>query len=125
MRRIEFACAVLAVALFSALALKAQTEPKLATRIIQALQDKEPCWNPVVGIEGGRVPVVPSEKTVIVASWYCKQAGGSPEGVAVSVYQVESTTEAKEWLQFIGKGRVAQGWTVRSYHIGDEGYLAE
>ena len=45
------------------------------------------------------------------------------EDVNVSVYSVESHGEAAPWLGGVRNWRVAAGWQVSTYRIGDEGYL--
>ena len=125
MNRAQILCFVFCVTLCSSMAGAGQDESLLESRIAQALKDKEPCWKPIAVIESGRVPLVPSEKRILVATYECEQLGGAREGVNVSIYSVENTEQATEWLRPIRSKQVAPGWRISSYHIGDEAYLAK
>ncbi len=94
-------------------------------RILRALEHREPGCKGIVGIESGRVPMVRSAKTILVATWYCDDSGGLSEGVTLSVYRVENPAEATTWLKPIRNSVVAEGWKVDKYDMGDEGYNAK
>ena len=47
------------------MAARAQNESSLSSRVIGALQAKEPDWKPIATIQN-RVPLVASEKTILV-----------------------------------------------------------
>jgi hypothetical protein len=114
----------MACILCASVSLKAQDEPPLGLQIRQALKAKEPTWKYVAGIESGRVPIVPSERTVLVGQWQHNQKDRRQENIAINIYQVESRAEAIKWLKPTGNGQVAMGWRVDRYKIGEEGYLA-
>ena len=117
-------CVSIAFILCASVSLKAQDEQPLGLQIRQALEAKEPTWKYVDGIESGRVPIVPSERTALVGQWQHKQKDGRQENIAISIYQVESRAEAIKWLMPTGNGQVAPGWRVDRYKIGEEAYLA-
>jgi hypothetical protein len=49
---------------------------------------------------------------------------GKRERVDVQIFEVGSRTDAKMSLSPVRNGRVARGWKVEKFKIGDEGYLA-
>jgi hypothetical protein len=125
MKRSEMACVLFALVLCSSIPVEGQGESVLASRITQALKKKEPSWNPIVGVESGRIPLVPSEKRILVATWEGGQPGGIRESVLVRIYEVESPEQAIRWLGPARNKQLAAGWRTYSYRIGDEGYLAK
>jgi hypothetical protein len=124
MRKIEILCVVLGLLCFSTF-VEAQKEPSLESRLTEAIKTKEPGWTFVVAIESARVPIVPSEKRILVAIWNSPSASKVSENVEVHIYQVENSKEAAAWLNPVRSGQVAAGWMVSSYRIGDEGYVSE
>jgi hypothetical protein len=64
---------------------------------------------------------LPSERRILTAWWVNPKSRS--EDVNVSVYRVESHGEAAPWLGGVRNWRVAAGWQVSTYRIGDEGYL--
>jgi len=104
-----------------AMAAKAQTPPAIAVRITDAVKAKEPTWQWVSAIQSGRVPVVPSEKTILVGSW---NADGQRSIAHIAVYEVGNLEDAKMWLRGVREGRVYPGWHVAPYAIGDEGFVS-
>jgi len=117
-------CVSIACIFCASVSLNAQDEPPLGLQIRQALNAKEPTWKYVAGIESGRVPIVPSERRVLVGQWQHKHKDGRQENIVINIYQVESHAEAIKWLKPTGNGQVATGWRVDRYKIGEEGYLA-
>jgi len=103
---------------------KGQNESPVASKINAVLKVKEPGWTFVGAIESGRVPIVPSEKRILVGTWESPKVDGASENVQVSIYEVENLAEAAAWLKPVRSGQVATGWKISSYRIGDEGYLA-
>lgn len=117
-------CVYIAFILWASVSTKAQDEPPLGLQIRQALEAKEPTWKYVAGVESGRVPIVPSERTVLVGEWQHKLKDRRRENIDIRIYQVESQAEAIKWLKPASNGQVATGWRVKMYKIGEEGYLA-
>ena len=118
-------CCTLILMLSASAALQAQDESPLARQIRRTLADKEPVWRYVAAIQSGRIPLVPSEKRVLVGQWERKLRGGSRESIGVRIYGVENASEAVKWLSPLRRGPVASGWKVGRYDMGDEGYIAE
>ena len=108
---------------FSSFGISAQNEPSLSVRIVNALKVKEPNWKYIAAFESGRVPLVPSERRIIVGVWQGPKSHS--QYVVVSVYSVENREEAAKWLQPVRDKHVADGWQVSPFQIGDEGYLSK
>ncbi len=122
MRHVELLCLTFGLVLCSSLAVKGQNEPSLSSRIMEVLKAKESGWRPIATIEN-RIPLVPSEKTILAVMWESPKSRS--EDVSVSVYGVSNLGEAAAWLRPVRSGRVAPGWQVSVYQIGDEGYLSK
>jgi hypothetical protein len=122
MRRIKVFCFALWLALCFSIAVNGQNEASLSSRIVEALKAKEPGWKPIATIEN-RMPLVPSERRIFTAVWASPKSRS--EDVHVSVYGVENHGEAAAWLGPVRNRQVAAGWQVRTYQIGDEGYLSK
>ena len=110
------------LAICSSMPAKAQNEPSLASRILEALRAKEPGWKPIAIIEN-RALLVPSERSIVYAVWVNPKAHS--EDVNVSVYSVENREEAVAWLRPVRDKQLAAGWQSSRYPIGDEGYLSK
>jgi hypothetical protein len=104
---------------------KAQDESPLIVRVERIIENKEPNWRYIRGIQSGRVPRVPSEKILVTSLWERKRKNGKREGVSVNIYEVSSAVEAGSWLSPIKAGEGASGWKVEKYQIGDEAYLSK
>jgi len=111
------------LAVFSSVVTNPQNDSSLATRIEKALKAKEPDWRYVGAIESGRVPLVPSERRIITGTWSGPKSRS--QDVDIFVYSVESREEAAAWLRPVRDKRVAEGWQVNVFQIGDEGYLSK
>jgi len=90
---------------------------------MDALKAKEPNSKYIAAIESGRVPLVPSERRIIVGVWQGPKSRS--QDVVISVYRVENREEAAKWLQPVRDKHVAAGWQVSAFQIGDEGYLSK
>ena len=124
MRRVEILCFALGLALCCTMTEEGQNQSSVASKITDVLKAKEAGWTFVDAIESGRVPIVPSEKRILVGIWESPKLDGVSENVQVSIYEVESPAEAAVWLKPVRNGQAASGWKISSYRIGDEGYLA-
>jgi hypothetical protein len=124
MLRVKVLCLVLTLLFCASKMVDAQSESPLAIRIEQTIRRKEPGWKVSRGIQSGRVPIVPSERTLVATSWERKLKSGGRESVSLNVYEVESSTEAARWLRPIGEGKVASGWRVEKVGIAEEAYLS-
>jgi len=123
-KQVKKLCVSVTFILCYLISVKAQDEPSLGLQIRQAVKAKEPAWKFIAGIESGRVPVVPGERTVLVGEWRHNFKNGRQENIDIHVYRVESQAEAIKWLKPIADGQVAAGWRIDGYKIGAEGYLA-
>jgi hypothetical protein len=106
----------------SSMPTKTQSEPSLASRILEALRDRDPGWKRIALIEN-RPLLVASERAIIFAVWVNPKSHS--EDVNVYVYSVESREEAVAWLRPVRDKQVAPGWQSSTYAIGDEGYLSK
>jgi hypothetical protein len=104
--------------------LKAQSESSLVSRVEQVIRNREPEWKSSRGIQSGRVPTVSSERTLLTSLWERKLKNGGRQSISVNLYEVESPSEAAIWLSPIGEGKIAAGWSVEKFEIGDEAYLS-
>ena len=78
-------------------------------------------WEWIPAIQSGRIPIVPSEKRLLVGIW--RPAGQDYlEGVSVSVYRVANVKDAQRWIK---PNPLPEGWRRRSYNIADDSWLAE
>jgi len=121
--RVEALWLAFVLALCAAINLQGQNEPSLSSRIVEVLKAKEPAWKPVATVET-RVPLVPGEKRILTVAFW-KSAKSDSEHVYVSVYGVDNRGEAAAWLGPVHDRRVAVGWQISVYPIGDEGFLAK
>ena len=103
---------------------KVQNESSVASKIDEVLKVKKAGWTFVGAIESGRVPIVPSEKRILVGTWKSSKVDGVSDTVQVSIYEVENPAEAAVWLKPVRSGQVAADWKISNYRIGDEAYLA-
>ena len=124
MRHVEILCLALGFALCCSMTAEGQNQSSVVSRVTEVLKAKKPGWTFVGAIESGRVPIVPSEKRILVGTWESPKVGGASENVQVFIYEVEDPAEAAAWLKPVRNRQVAAGWEISGYHIGDEGYLA-
>jgi hypothetical protein len=117
----RFVCSVLCLIAFSITA-NSQTESSLSAKIIEAAKSRKPDWKFIGAIESTYIPLVPSEKRVLVGAW---ESPKSPsEHALVRVRSVATLDEAAIWLKPVRDKIVADGWRVSPFLTGDEGYLA-
>ncbi len=95
----------------------------LAVKIENAIRGAEPGWRCTTGILDAPPPPVASERPLIVSVWDHKSENGTSESVDVKVFEVDSLTDAKISLSPVREGKVHAGWKVKSFDIGDEGFL--
>lgn len=124
MRRVEIVCVALGLALCCSMTVEGQNQSSVASKITEVLKAKEVGWTFIAAVESGRVPIVPSEKRILVGIWESPKVAGASERVHVFIYEVENPGEAAVWLKPVSNGQVADGWQISSYRIGNEGYLA-
>lgn len=125
MRRVRILLLAFAFSHCLSVSLKAQTEPSLASRIIQHIKIKEPNWYVFEAIDNTPAPLVPIETRILVGGWQKPRSQGLSEVVNVFIYAVENRGDATEWLKPIRNGQGAAGWQTSVLKIGDEGFLAK
>ena len=84
MKRVEILRFVLVLTLCYSMAARAQNESSLPSRVIGAHQAKEPDWKPIATIQN-RVPLVASEKTILVTVWISPKSSRISEQVDTSI----------------------------------------
>ena len=98
-------------------------EEPLATKIRNAIRSAEPRWRCVNGILNAPLSV-PSEKRLVVTSCDYTSETGTRQDVGLHVFEVDSLADAKMSLSPLREGKVAKGWKIRKFELGDEGYSA-
>lgn len=119
MRKIPLRLLVLIVATVSV-----RAEAPLVAKVENAIRRTEPGWRCTRGILNAPPPLVSSERPLVVSVWDHALEGGKRESVAVNIFQVDSLADAGMSLSPVREGKVATGWKVQGFKIGDEGYLA-
>jgi len=122
MKRIAFCFVVLTVTLVA-------SEVPVVQRIEDAIRAAEPGWQCQHAVLDAPPPVVPSEKWLVASVWRYTSKTGNRETVIMLISQVESRSDAHMSLDFMHEqsmheGKVASGWKVKTYSLGDEAYLA-
>jgi hypothetical protein len=103
----------------------ARTEAALSARIIEALKAKEPGWTYHRINESQHNLAVPSEKDVLIGLWFGpNHVQSRSQDVEVHLHSVETTHDAVVWLSPWREKKLAEGWSVSAFQIGEEGYLA-
>ena len=125
MNKVKMLCLVALLPLCVVKTLDAQGESPLITRVERAIRAKEPGWLYIRAVCSSCMQIVPSEKRLVTSEWSRKGKSGRRESVYISISEVASPTEAAKWLSRFAKGEVGEGWQVRTYEIGDEGYLTQ
>jgi hypothetical protein len=125
MRRIGILCLTLGFALSCTMTVTGQNLSLLASKIAGALKAKKPGWSFIPIVESDRLPLVPSEKKILVGFWaqHTRRVQMS-EGMFIHIYEVENPTEARLWLKQCCREPGADGWKTSIYTIGDEGCLS-
>lgn len=119
MRRIPLASVVLIVA-----TLGARAEVPLVAKVENAIRIAEPGWRCTRGILNAPPPLVPSGRLLVDSVWDHTSESGKRESVHVDIFEVNSRADAKMSLSPVREGKVATGWKVEKFKIGDEGYLS-
>jgi len=101
----------------------ARAETPLVAKVENAIRTTEPGWRYTRAVLNAPPPLVPSQKTLVVEAWDHTSKSGKRESVEVMIFQVDNRTDAKMSLSPVREGKVATGWKVERFKIGDEGYL--
>jgi len=97
----------------------ARAETPLVAKVENAIRR----WRYTRAVLNAPPPLVPSQKTLVVEAWDHTSKSGKRESVEVMIFQVDNRTDAKMSLSPVREGKVATGWKVERFKIGDEGYL--
>ncbi len=76
------------------------------------------------GVFNGPRPRVPSERLLSLSVWDHISDNGERESVDLKISQVDSRADAETSLEPFREGKVATGWKVERFRIGDEGFLS-
>jgi hypothetical protein len=95
----------------------------LVQRVEDAIHAAEPGWICIHAVWNGPPPDVASEKRLVTSVWEHTAKDGTRERINLDISQVASRDDASLSLNPVREEKVAPGWTVKPYHIGDEGYL--
>jgi len=118
MRKIPLTSLVLVVA-----TLGVHAEAPLVAKVENAIRSNEPGWRYTKGILNAPPPLVPSERPLVVSEWDHTSESGKQERVDVKIFQGDSRIDAQLSLSPVREGKVAKGWKVQRFKIGDEGYI--
>jgi hypothetical protein len=115
---------VLALGMLVVATYNAHAETPLVAKVENAIRSTEPGWRYTRGILNAPPPIVPSQRPLVVEAWDHTSKSGTRESVELTIFQVNSSTDAKVSLSPVREGKVARGWKVERLNIGDEGYLS-
>jgi hypothetical protein len=100
-------------------------EMPVVQRVEDAIRASEPGWVCSHAVLNAPPPDVPSEKRLVASVWEHTSQNGKRESVHLYISQVDSRSDAETSLKSMREGKVAPGWKVEPYSIGDEAYLAK
>lgn len=103
----------------------ARAEAALAAKIENAIQSAMPGWRYTSAILNVPPPLAPSQRALVVEAWDHASESGKRDRVELEIFQVANRTDATICLSPVREGRVAPGWKVERFKIGDEGYLSK
>jgi hypothetical protein len=99
-------------------------ETPLVAKVENAIRSAEPGWRCTRGVFNGPRPLVPSERLLSLTVWDHISDNGERESVNLKISQVDSRADAETSLEPFREGKVATGWKVERFRIGDEGFLS-
>ena len=97
-------------------------EPQRTRELTARVFGGDASWQWVAAIDNRPGPIVKSERRVLVGSWR-RGSAGAADDVLVSIYVVDTLTDAEHWLALHAKG--AKDWAIKPYAVGDGGWRAE
>ena len=101
--------------------LELHLEPQRARELTSRIFGDDTNWRWVPSIDN-RVPIVKSEKRLLVGSWQNSE-GGREAVLIASIYVVATAKDARRWLALHATG--AEDWAIRPYVVGDGGWRGE
>jgi hypothetical protein len=103
--------------------IEAGADDQLVSKVENAIRGAEPEWHYTRAILDAPPPIVPSERVLVAGVWEHDLETGTRDDVHLDLFRVDSRPDAEMSLSEVRDGKVAKGWRVRRFHIGDEGYL--
>jgi len=104
-------------------ALGASPEAPLVAKVENAIRNAGPEWRCSRGVLDAPWRQVPSERLLLNTECDYKSRTEKRESVDLRIFEVDSRTDAQMCLNPVREGKVATGWKVERFKIGDEGYL--
>ena len=101
-----------------------RAEAPLVTKVENAIRNTEPGWRCIRGVLDAPWQLVPGERLLVASECDQRSQTGKRQSVDLRIFQVDSPTDAKICLAPVRDRKVAAGWKVQEFKIGDEGYLA-
>jgi hypothetical protein len=101
----------------------AGAEEQLVSKVENAIRRAQPGWRYTRAILNAPPPIVQSERVLVAEVWEHDLETGTKDDVDLYLFRVDSRPDAEMSLSEVRNGKVAKGWRVRGFHIGDEGYL--
>jgi hypothetical protein len=99
-------------------------EEQLVNKVENAIRSAEPGWHYNRAVLNAPPPKVRSERLLVAGVWSHDLKTGTRDDVHMNLFQVDSEADAELSLSDIREGKVATGWKVTRFQIGDEGHLA-
>jgi hypothetical protein len=103
---------------------RASPEAPLVAKVEDAIRNAEPQWRCSRGVFNAPWRQVPNERLLLITECDHKSRSEKRESVDVRIFEVDSRSDAQICLNPVREGKVATGWKVEKFKIGDEGYLA-
>jgi hypothetical protein len=119
MRRIPAISLIIILARVGALA-----EAPLVVKVENAIRNAEPQWRCARAVLDAPWRQVPSERLLVDSVCDDRSQTEKRERVEIRIFQVDSLPDAEMCLGPVREGKVADGWKVERFKIGDEGYLS-
>jgi len=102
----------------------ARAEAPLVAKVENAIRNTDPGWRCIRAVLNAPWRQVPSERLLVDSVCDNSSQTEKRENVDLRIFQVDSRTDAEQCLGPVREGKVATGWKVEKFKIGDEGYLA-
>ncbi len=109
---------------FLSMAILAGAKELPLIKIENGIRATEPGWNCRSAILNRPPTPVLSERPVLVNSCEHASGTGKREWVDVKVFEVASRADAVLSFSSVREQKVAAGWAVKTFNLGDEGYLS-
>jgi hypothetical protein len=114
---------VIAVGMVVVGTIETRGQTPLVAKVENAIRTAEPEWRCNRGVLDAPWLQVPSERLLVSSVCDQRSQTDKRESVHLRIFQVDSRTDAKMCMGPVRQGKVATGWKVEKFKIGDEGYL--